>query len=420
MVCIPNLRHLRLFSLTARLQSGRKAAEEAHVSQPAVTQAIASLERQFGCTLFHRRSTGMCLTRSGEIVRDRIDRCFDLLAGAARLVTSGKTGRRPLQPLDRMVSVVQLSTVAAVVRTRSFATAARELNMAQSSVHRAVRSFERLAGEQLVARRGRGIDPTPLGLDLASLSGRALREIEMAFYDVDPVAAGAQAILRIGVLPLTGVSIVSGVLAAAGERYPEAELSVVDGSYDTLVGALRIGEIDLIVGALGFPPAKDLIEELLFVDEKLVVCRVGHPLSKRRRIDVSEIAKFDWVAPRKGTSTRVRFDALLGPAFRAHSPKMIETGSFGVLRELLLQSNRLALLSGNYPRGRKEELVALPVVFERATQPVGLTMLRDWQPTAFHASVVDMFRSAVVPRRDRQPKHCHKAMQLSLSPDRRL
>jgi DNA-binding transcriptional LysR family regulator len=400
MVHIPNLRHLRLFSLTACLQSGRKAAEEAYVSQPAVTQAIASLERQFGCSLFARRSTGMYLTSHGEAIRARVDRFIDLLAEVACRVASNvrANGRRPNLSLDRMISSVQLSALAAVVRNRSFATAALELGMAQSSVHRAVRSFEKLAGERLVERAGRGISPTPLGEELAFLVCRALREIELAFCDTDSMRESAICgTLKVGVLPFTGITLVSEALTLASEQYPKAEFSVMDGHYDMLLRALRIGEIDVIVGALSYPPpVTDVAEELLFFDERLVVCRVGHPLSKQQHIDFSEITKFDWVVPRKGTVTRVRFDKLLGPAFGTSSPRMIETGSFSVMRGVLMQSDRLALLShrGIAYEQVHGELMALPLSFGGASQPIGLTMRRDWRPTPLQASVIGLFRNA--------------------------
>lgn len=397
MVRIPNLRHLRLFALTARLQSGRKAAELVHVSQPAVTQAIASLERQFGCVLFDRRSTGMYPTLQGKIVQTRVDRCFDLLAQAALKVATADNARRKLRPLDRMVSVVQLSTLSAVVRNRSFVKAAKELGMAQSSVHRAVRSLERLAGQRLIDRIGRGINPTVMGLELAAIAGRALREVELGFGDLEAARDGSRGTLRIGVLPWTGIPIVSEALTRAGEQYPDASLYVVDGTYDMLLRSLRIDEIDVIVGALGDPPHfNDVCEENLTVDDRMIVCRAGHPLSRRDRIDKSELAGFDWVVPRKGSVTRAHFDAVLGPAFADRTPKMIETASFSVLRGLLLQSDRLALVS---LRGIAYErmcghLTVLPLELCGSARPIGLTMRLDWRPTDFQAAVLKMIRTA--------------------------
>jgi hypothetical protein len=49
-----SIRHLKVFERVAHLQSVRRASEECHLSQPAVTQAVAKLEKQLGETLLDR------------------------------------------------------------------------------------------------------------------------------------------------------------------------------------------------------------------------------------------------------------------------------------------------------------------------------------------------------------------------------
>ena len=49
---LPNFRHLRVFREVARLRSVSAAAEQVHLSQPAVTQAICKLEGELGAELF--------------------------------------------------------------------------------------------------------------------------------------------------------------------------------------------------------------------------------------------------------------------------------------------------------------------------------------------------------------------------------
>ena len=69
-----NLRHLRSFREVARHGSLSAAARAVHISQPAVTLAIAGLERYFDAPLLLRRSTGVALTKAGEICLVRIER----------------------------------------------------------------------------------------------------------------------------------------------------------------------------------------------------------------------------------------------------------------------------------------------------------------------------------------------------------
>lgn len=58
---------LRVFVTVARLGSFTQAARELHVSQPAVSQNIAELEKAAGTLLFNRQRGSVTLTPAGEV-----------------------------------------------------------------------------------------------------------------------------------------------------------------------------------------------------------------------------------------------------------------------------------------------------------------------------------------------------------------
>ena len=89
-----SLRHLKLFESVARLSSVRRASEECHLSQPAVTQAIAKLEEQIGTSLLERGASGSYLNPLGTIFHRRTERLFAQIEEA--LVELGvPAGQRP-------------------------------------------------------------------------------------------------------------------------------------------------------------------------------------------------------------------------------------------------------------------------------------------------------------------------------------
>jgi DNA-binding transcriptional LysR family regulator len=73
-----NYHHLRLFQTTARLGQMARAAEELHVSQPAISKQIGDLERALGSSLFERIGRRLRLTPAGEIVLAHADQIFGL------------------------------------------------------------------------------------------------------------------------------------------------------------------------------------------------------------------------------------------------------------------------------------------------------------------------------------------------------
>lgn len=63
---MPDLRSLEVFYWTASLCSFSRAAERLHTTQPAVSQRIAALEREFGLSLFDRQARAVTLTAKGR------------------------------------------------------------------------------------------------------------------------------------------------------------------------------------------------------------------------------------------------------------------------------------------------------------------------------------------------------------------
>src|SRR6266850_3208568 len=86
---LPSLRQLHVFEAVARHKSIGRAAASVSLSQPAVTQAIASLESRFGVALFERGRSGSYLTDFGTILLARTERLFDFMRqGLRRLLGS--------------------------------------------------------------------------------------------------------------------------------------------------------------------------------------------------------------------------------------------------------------------------------------------------------------------------------------------
>lgn len=78
------LRHLRAFSAAAVHQSFTRAARDLGVTQAAVSQQVAALEKEFGAELFERVGRGVRLTDSGRRLHDHAFRILELVDEATR------------------------------------------------------------------------------------------------------------------------------------------------------------------------------------------------------------------------------------------------------------------------------------------------------------------------------------------------
>jgi DNA-binding transcriptional LysR family regulator len=82
--------HLKNFLTLAQVGNMTRAASALHVSQPALSGQIKSLERELGATLFHRQGRGLALTEAGTTFRRfAADALAKLAAGREALGSLG-------------------------------------------------------------------------------------------------------------------------------------------------------------------------------------------------------------------------------------------------------------------------------------------------------------------------------------------
>src|SRR5882724_9635279 len=82
----PTLRQFEVFLAVAKAGSFRVAAEAMHLSQPALSQHVAELERELGARLFDRLGRSVALTEAGRILEDHALRLFATLTSAREAI----------------------------------------------------------------------------------------------------------------------------------------------------------------------------------------------------------------------------------------------------------------------------------------------------------------------------------------------
>lgn len=380
-----NLRHLRLVVAVADTGSLTLAADQLHVSQPAVTQAIGKLERESGGILFDRTRQGLFVTPRGAALIRRFKRAFALLDPALGDVS----------PRLRLTATsAQLQALVAVHETENFTLAARRLGLAQPTVHRAVSQLEQEAGRSLFERTAYGMVPSRQTRALVGAVMLSFRELDQAEADLSELDGGDGGHTVVGALPLARSVLLPQALSLFRLDRPHHPLRVVDGRYDELLGGLRRGDLDVIVGALRQPPPiGDIIQEELFVDQITFLAGNHHPLVGQRNIGRDKLRRASWVVPQRGTPSREQFDR-----FFADGPppaSIIEGGSILLMRGILDSSNHLGCISGmqakaEVTRGLVSEI---HVTQDFPGRPIGLTYRASWSPTQAQNQLLERLRA---------------------------
>jgi DNA-binding transcriptional LysR family regulator len=237
----------------------------------------------------------------------------------------------------------------------------------------------------LFERTSFGIGPTREAERLALRAQLAFAELAQARSEVGALTGGAAGRTVIGAMPLARSYLVPTAVLAFASAHPRHSVSILDGTYESLLAALRTGQADVLIGALRGPaPAEDVREERLFDDPLALVVRAGHPLTRGRAPSVRELPRFEWIAPRAGSPLRRQFNELFQDAGLAVPACPIECSSLVAARAILVDSDRVMLLSAHQVQQDVAAgmLVALPHPRGRVTRAIGLTMRSAWRPTA--------------------------------------
>lgn len=368
-----NLRHLRALPVIASAGGMGAAAAQIGLSQPALAQGLAGLEARLGVALFERRPGGMVPSPAGALLVARI------AAADARLAAAlARTSRRGFNPVNHL-AMAPLRGFLALADAGSYADAAGQLALSAPALHRAVADMERLAGQKLEERRGRGVVLTAAGRTLARQLRLAVAEYRAGLEAVQPAAGPVR--LAVGAMPLSRARLLPAALARLLPAWPGVQVDVVEGAWADLVERLRDGALDVMIGALRDPAPADLQQWPLLDDQLAVVARAGHPLAGVAA-DATALAAYPWVVGRAGSPLQAQWQALFA-ALPALPAAPIACGSVMTIRELLLASDCLTLLSAEQVRVELAAglLALVPAPLPLPPRRIGAVLRQGWRPS---------------------------------------
>ena len=87
-----NLYHLRYFITLAHLEHYTKAAEQLLITQPSLSSAISSLEKELGVSLFEKNGRNVVLTKSGKMFFAAVEESLEILDSNIKTLKSISNG----------------------------------------------------------------------------------------------------------------------------------------------------------------------------------------------------------------------------------------------------------------------------------------------------------------------------------------
>jgi LysR family transcriptional regulator, regulator for genes of the gallate degradation pathway len=267
------------------------------------------------------------------------------------------------------------------------------LGISQPTVHRAISQLEKEASRSLFERTSFGLVAPRATRALVQAVMLAFRELDQAEADLADLDGEEAGQIVIGALPLSRSVLLPRALAQFRQVRRRHPVHVIEGRYDELLGGLRRGDIDIIIGALRHPaPIGDVVQEPLFDDHLTILAASDHPLVGQANLTPDVLRACSWVVPRQGTPSREQFDAFFGADGLPTS--IIEAGSILLMREILGNSDHLGCISSaqahaELSRGLVSEI---NVNYDWPGRPIGITYRSNWAPTKAQNTLLQLLR----------------------------
>src|SRR5262245_21545333 len=314
-----------------------------------------------------------------------------------------------MELIDRVAHRLKLRDLRlldAVVRSRSMAKAATELNISQPAVSKAISELEILLGVRLVDRSRQGIVPTEYGQALLECGVAVLDDLRQGVKKIEFLADPTAGEVRIGCHPFIAPSFVTAVVDRVSQRHSRIAFHLVIAEVNALHHELRERNVDLLITRRWGPLTDERLEfEFLFDESFVVVAGVQNPWARRRKIALAELMNESWVLPHPETG----FGLAAMEAFRSSGLEYPRTTVVALPQEvrisLLATGHFLTIFPASVLKAstKRSELKVLPVELPMAPVANGIVTLKGRAVSPVAQLFIDSARKLAKPLAKKRP-----------------
>lgn len=343
-------KHLRPFLAVARVGSVSRAGDELRRAPSAVSRSIQELEVALGAELFERSPRRWLLTDAGRVLQRRVELAFAELEAACEALCShhasaaARIRNAPFFSLSVHERRLELLFTFSV--RRHISAAAASVGVTQPAASMALHELEASVGVPLFDRGHSGVVLTEAGELLVAHMKPALAHLRAAVGEISALRGVIEGLVVVGALPFSRSYVLPAAIGRLHAQHPRLRVRTMEAPLDNLITALRLGDVDFLVGALpSEAPPGGLVLESLAQQAMVAVARSHHPLARRRRLSMRDLLEADWVMPPSGTPSRLALDASLAQAGLAQPRVPVESSDLSVIRGLLLETDMITAAS---------------------------------------------------------------------------
>jgi DNA-binding transcriptional LysR family regulator len=271
--------------------------------------------------------------------------------------------------------------------------AAETLGLGQPALSMSLRRLEQSAQAKLVQRTPKGVELTAVGRALLSHVRRLKLARDDLAREVADIAHARTGELRIGASPAITESLLPPACIALFAHAPRVKVTVTQQDNDTLLPALRDGELDLVVIHAPMPPSGEVEQIHLRDDQFVVFCSARHRLAKRRSIKLVDVSEESWACTPAGAAN------WLQPIFRERGfppPRLSLVSDSVTLRLSTVASSGLVGIASKrvvIGAARRLGLAILRITDQQWDRPIALAYRRGTYLSPVMLRFIDILKA---------------------------
>jgi DNA-binding transcriptional LysR family regulator len=273
------------------------------------------------------------------------------------------------------LSESHLMQLAAVLDAGTISGGAQALGQTQPAVSRSLAMLEARVGQPLFVKGKRPLQATPLAAQLAAHGRAILAASRRATDTVKGFMTGTKGIVRVGGVPFFMDAMISRMVAEFQNLEPDVTVQQSYGNLPDLTAALEDDLIDLAIVPMGLVEAGPGFEFLeILPGRNVVACRAGHPLLRKRRLQMSDMTDFPWVAPLPGSPLMSDLHSILLTIGMSEVNIRYSGGSLMSVINYMAETNALAVLpfSVVFAQRKENRIAVLPLDIPQPNRSLGI------------------------------------------------
>ncbi|UCZ86324.1 LysR family transcriptional regulator [Pseudomonas sp. L5B5] len=193
-----------------------------------------------------------------------------------------------------MLDLRRLRYFLTVAEELHFGRAALRLHLAQPPLTRQISALETELGFRLFDRTSRSVSLTAQGQHFLPYARAVLEQVERAQTMATKLAAGSAGQLAVGYASSIALSeLFSQAIQAFAQRFPEVQLTLVEGASASQWAQIADGRIDIGLSRMQPPDDWQEIHTLSLGDEPLVAALASDsPLAAQAQVTLAELSEY--------------------------------------------------------------------------------------------------------------------------------